>query len=739
MADHDNDFWDFVAFWEFFNPFKDKKREETKPTSRTIKKVYDINSLIRDMGNENANVADSAQETLERLGEVAISLLVQALGNEKLSIRRRATWALIHSGKVVVSPVIEALKNENPEVRFYAAGVLQMLRDERSIEPLIKVMKEDNNKRVRNAASFALHAIKDPRVKESLRQYGKENSISFLFDDEPQVAIQKEPKESSLYEWRFETVKKDFYEKLFPVLKEGHGLTWDELFKAGFTFDTVNWLEKLGMIKRKRVGRTTMFFMPIEITNIEKRKFLLKAGDEKAKIEIESVLDRNTIIFSYFDKEILRELFKDYYNARRWEEEKNHYRNMKKSGWIIDRNKKQKEFLFSEEEDTSCVDSFLDYIGECIVFEVNEDLRNIINKYWTEKCDEEIKVFYNKYGFFSDSVFTFIDLLKKSIGEDKLNDFYSELEEKAPNFRIASVTSYTTTNSNYIPLLYARHLKFKWGIKPEIWYKNCMLCGQMFNPFYLLAPAAFPYLKNWEYATYKIPEFVIKCYPIENSIKEVNFCPIHLLKIPSRDIYNEYLASKDNSVRDNIKNKMGVLLKRMTDILGFIPERNFHESLSYLQDLDKQKFEEILKLLNKMPSYDYGYKEIFGSWLQALDAAGILEGGVRKTSRGYICLAKDGHVCRSIGEKIIDDYLFTHNISHEQEPHYPGERQFRADWKVGKYFIEFWGLKGEEDYDKRMEDKKALAQQQQIPLIEISCDDLRHLELKFKDILGAVG
>jgi HEAT repeat protein len=182
---NDDDFWDFAAFWEFFNPFNDKKEKEGKSTPKIIKKTYDINSLIRDLGSENNRVADAAQETLKRLGEIVIPLLIQALGNGKLAIMERSAGALIHIGKTVVNPVIEALKSENPEVRFYAAGVLQMLRDERAIEPLIKILKEEKNEKVRRAVSLALFAIKDPRVKAPLKQYGKEKGVNFVFEDEP--------------------------------------------------------------------------------------------------------------------------------------------------------------------------------------------------------------------------------------------------------------------------------------------------------------------------------------------------------------------------------------------------------------------------------------------------------------------------------------------------------------------------------------------------------------------------
>jgi|GEM_PF-3756573 len=180
MADDDNDFWDFVAFWEFFNPFKDKKEKERENT-------VNINSLIQKLGDGDEDIYSAAKESLVKIGEPAIPFLIKAMGDERLGVRGGVAWTLIEIGSVVVIPVIEALKNENPEVRFYAAGVLQMLKDERAVEPLIKILKEDKNKKVRNGVSFALFAIKDHRVKEPLKQYGREVGTNFAFEDEPDI------------------------------------------------------------------------------------------------------------------------------------------------------------------------------------------------------------------------------------------------------------------------------------------------------------------------------------------------------------------------------------------------------------------------------------------------------------------------------------------------------------------------------------------------------------------------
>ncbi len=110
----------------------------------------------------------------------------------------------------------------------------------------------------------------------------------------------------------------------------------------------------------------------------------------------------------------------------------------------------------------------------------------------------------------------------------------------------------------------------------------------------------------------------------------------------------------------------------------------------------------------------------------------------KRTGRGVICPAKDGCFCRSMEEVRIDDWLFENGIHHEKEPNYPkhpilnkGGRK-RADWKVGKTFIEYAGLMSDSQYKKKLEDKITLAKEMGINLIVLIQSDLQNLENALK-------
>lgn len=67
-----------------------------------------------------------------------------------------------------------------------------------------------------------------------------------------------------------------------------------------------------------------------------------------------------------------------------------------------------------------------------------------------------------------------------------------------------------------------------------------------------------------------------------------------------------------------------------------------------------------------------GQRKVY-SWTDWLGQAGLLTDGIR-TSRGVAVMAKDGHLCRSLLERQIDDFFFEHDIPHHPEPHYPFDR-----------------------------------------------------------------
>ena len=178
-----------------------------------------------------------------------------------------------------------------------------------------------------------------------------------------------------------------------------------------------------------------------------------------------------------------------------------------------------------------------------------------------------------------------------------------------------------------------------------------------------------------------------------------------------KNIFNDYN-------RGSAKTK----LSRLYDLFlftGDIPTQDFEKILYLYKDHDSLL--KLIKIFQKLLTPD-GYKEEFGSFFAALVKSGILPEGSKQMTIGTMVLAKDGHLCLSVPEKEIDDFLYSSGIPHNKEVYYPGSNM-RADWEIlGREkitFVEYFGFMTNKDYAEKSADKKKRAASNNIELIDI--------------------
>jgi hypothetical protein len=112
----------------------------------------------------------------------------------------------------------------------------------------------------------------------------------------------------------------------------------------------------------------------------------------------------------------------------------------------------------------------------------------------------------------------------------------------------------------------------------------------------------------------------------------------------------------------------------------------------------------------------------FGTWNQAIIAAGFNPNPVRFANH---FVANDGHKCDSLSEKIVDDWLSSQNIPHEIKVKYPWNNGMSADFKIGEYYIELFGLTGQlKRYDQLMKIKLLKIKEYNLKLISIYLSDI---------------
>jgi hypothetical protein len=204
--------------------------------------------------------------------------------------------------------------------------------------------------------------------------------------------------------------------------------------------------------------------------------------------------------------------------------------------------------------------------------------------------------------------------------------------------------------------------------------------------------------------------------------KNVRFCP---------------KCREPNFVEEGDAVDIDRFLIEFSKALGKVPSKselkNWYVTLS---EVDKESRVSLMKLWKHPIPRVSQVEQEYDSWFEALVDSGVLSSGAQETKFGTRCLAEDGHVCLSIGEKVIDDFLYDRGIEHEKEPDYP-EQDYRADFRVGNVLIEFFGLEGRDEYDTKTEEKKRICEEQNIDLIELYSDDISDQQA-LKEKLSAI-
>jgi len=189
------------------------------------------------------------------------------------------------------------------------------------------------------------------------------------------------------------------------------------------------------------------------------------------------------------------------------------------------------------------------------------------------------------------------------------------------------------------------------------------------------------------------------------------------------------------------KSDLAKLIPEFIDCCGFIPSSNINPiNYSFTSRLSEVNWPRSILAYAKIGGIDH-VKKKFNTWFEALVKTKALPNGVLVTKRGIRCMAKDGHECHSLDEQRIDNWLFANKLSHEREPYYPihsnlnpkGNR--RADWKVGDTFIEYFGLVGDMNYEKKMDEKILLATHSKLKLVSILPSDIEKLDSCLKFLL----
>ena len=183
-------------------------------------------------------------------------------------------------------------------------------------------------------------------------------------------------------------------------------------------------------------------------------------------------------------------------------------------------------------------------------------------------------------------------------------------------------------------------------------------------------------------------------------------------------------------------------IQTFTEHFGFIPSANTQKrriiSQLYQSKMDLEEITKSIKVASLLP-YIESVKSEYKSWAHLLEEAGLLS--QRQRGRGgHQSIASDGHLCLSLGERAICEYLLRNGYQHEKEPMYPTDPVLnpkgllRADFVINGIFVEFAGMMNNIEYAENLKNKMKLAKKANIKWFALESYALEDLA-KLQDFL----
>ena len=143
-------------------------------------------------------------------------------------------------------------------------------------------------------------------------------------------------------------------------------------------------------------------------------------------------------------------------------------------------------------------------------------------------------------------------------------------------------------------------------------------------------------------------------------------------------------------VKSYTKDKLLEMLYDFASLGRAIPISGWENNIGYGEKIKVlcESYNKYLVHAYLLPPSWYIENEVHSnSWLKVLIEANILGSGTSPTPRGFRCIAKDGHVCNSLVELEIDNWLFDHEIKHEKEPLYPAHNKLNPSKRLRADFL----------------------------------------------------
>lgn len=252
---------------------------------------------------------------------------------------------------------------------------------------------------------------------------------------------------------------------------------------------------------------------------------------------------------------------------------------------------------------------------------------------------------------------------------------------------------------------------------PDLVYEHAMMYGSFDHVRLRLGPAAWP------------PPGTLDCPICRSTFSTAILSPWMIRQYGPPRFCNRCCVRARNGISQGGRDVALAGVRRLAKAIDGTPDQSIAAQISLVGLTDDQRDMAMVGLI-VAPAPDYAKAEIGGTWLRVLQESGLV-GDAWRPGRGTYCIAADGHQCRSLAERTVDDFLSSHRIPHDPEPPYPASSR-RADWRLEDgTLVEYAGLMGDAGYRAKIEEKQAIAAAADVSLVVLLPEDLLSLGRAF--------
>lgn len=246
--------------------------------------------------------------------------------------------------------------------------------------------------------------------------------------------------------------------------------------------------------------------------------------------------------------------------------------------------------------------------------------------------------------------------------------------------------------------------------KPDTVYEHAMMYGSFDHVRLGRGPKAWP------------PPPMLECPICGSALSAAILSPWMVRQYGPPRFCNRCCVRARNGVSHGGREAALAGVRRLAESIDGIPEQSIAAQIA-LGGLTDHNRDRIMAGLIVAPAPVYAKAQIGGTWLRVLQESGLV-GDAWRPGLGTYCIAADGHQCRSLAERTVDDFLSSRKVPHEPEPPYPGSSR-KADWRLPDgTLVEYAGLMSDATYRAKIEEKRAIATGANVGLIILLPEDL---------------